>query len=447
MTSDDDGSTPEPSPTAVVVTVSDGVSRGVRQDTSGQAVADLLERSGYRVVRRELVADDRPDIERLLTALADGGGVGLVATTGGTGFGPRDVTPEATRAVIDREAPGLAERMRSAGREMTPLADLSRGVAGTRGSTVLLNLPGSPKGAIESLEAVLPVLGHAVELVSGRTAHGATDAVSAGAGTAVPGAAPLTPGGGQAATGDVERELVSRRAAGEPVVLATAVRAQGDPPCRVGQKILLSADGPIAGTLGCAEFDAGALDAARSALDTGEPRTVELRHELGSIEVYVEPSLRTPVLVAFGATPVSAALTRWARETGFDTVVVESRAERLADAVRWGRVEPSLPMFPEGTQVFAVHTDHDAPGVVDALDALLRTDAAFVGVMGSARHVGPHVDELRTRGFTDADLARVQTPVGLDIGARTAEEIALSILAGVVAARRGRAGGWLSGTS
>ena len=423
---------------AAVVTVSDGVSQGVREDTSGGAVADLLKQSGYRVVRRELVADERADIERLLTELADGGGIGLVATTGGTGFGPRDVTPEATRTVIEREAPGLAERMRSAGREITPLADLSRGVVGTRGSTLLLNLPGSPKGAVESLEAVLPVLGHAVELLVGQTAHGPADAAS--------GAAPSGHGdaGGDVGTGEVERELVSRRAAGEPVVLATAVRAQGDPPCRVGQKILLSADGPIAGTLGCAEFDSGALDAARAALDAGEPRTVELRHDLGSIEVYVEPSLRRPVLVAFGATPVSVALTRWAREAGFDTLVVESRAERLADALRWGRVESSLPTFPEGARIFAVHTDHDAPGVADALAALLRADATFVGVMGSARHVGPHIDELRNRGFTDADLARIQTPVGLDIGARTAEEIALSILAGVVAARRGRDGGWLS---
>src|SRR5262249_4109080 len=154
-------------------------------------------------------------------------------------------------------------------------------------------------------------------------------------------------------------------------------------------------------------------------------------------EVYVEPSLRKPVLVAFAATPVSAALTRWAREIGFDTVVIESRRERLGDATRWGRVEASPPDLPEGTQVLAVHTDHDAPGVADALAAMLRTDAAFIGVMGSARHVGPHVQELKERGFTDDDLARIQPPVGLDIGARTAEEIALSILAGVVAARRG----------
>jgi len=419
---------------AVVVTVSDGVSRGVREDTSGGAVAEVLERSGYRVIGRELVADERADIEQLLRSLADTGEAGLVATTGGTGFGPRDVTPEATRAVIDREAPGLAERMRAAGREMTPLADLSRGVAGTRGATLILNLPGSPKGAVESLEAVLPVLGHAVELLGGRTAHGPADA-------AVTAPAARGDGGDDTQPGSVEQELAARRAAGEPVVLATAVRAEGNPPCRVGQKILLSADGPIAGTLGCAEFDSGALDAAREALGTGRPSTVNLHHELGSIDVYVEPSLRKPLLLAFGATPVSAALTRWAREVGFDTVVVESRAERLAEAGRWGRVEASIPQLPADTQVFAVHTDHDAPGVADALAAMLRSGAAFVGVMGSVRHVGPHIEELRSRGFSDEELSRVQTPVGLDIGARTAEEIALSILAGIVAARHGRPGG------
>ncbi|HXY73059.1 MAG TPA: XdhC/CoxI family protein [Actinomycetota bacterium] len=274
-----------------------------------------------------------------------------------------------------------------------------------------------------------------MELLGGRTAHGPGDAAIAGAsgGDAA----------GDAPPGSVERELAARRAGGEPVVLATAVRAEGNPPCRVGQKILLSADGPIAGTLGCAEFDAEALEAARVALDSGEPRTVELHHELGSIEVYVEPSLRKPLLVAFAATPVSAALTRWAREVGFDTVVVEPRTERLAGTAGWGRVETSIPQIAAGTQVFAVHTDHDAPGVGDALAAMLRSDAAFVGVMGSARHVGPHVEELRSRGFTDAELKRVQTPVGLDIGARTAEEIALSILAGIVGARHGRKGGIL----
>src|SRR5262245_47941011 len=135
---------------AAVMTVSDGVSEGVRDDASGRALVALLGENGYEVARHEVVADDRPSIERLLTELADGDHMALVVTTGGTGFGPRDVTPEATRAVIDREAPGLAEQMRAAGREATPMASLSRAIAGSRGSTLIVNLPGSPKGAVES---------------------------------------------------------------------------------------------------------------------------------------------------------------------------------------------------------------------------------------------------------------------------------------------------------
>ena len=156
--------------TATVVTASDGVSSGVRKDASGPAVAALLVDAGFEVVHA-VVPDDRVAIAALLVRLADEERRALVAVTGGTGLGPRDVTPEATRDVIEREVPGLAEAMRAAGRSITPRADLSRGVCGVRGATLIVDLPGSPKGATESLGAVLELLPHAIDLIGGATEH------------------------------------------------------------------------------------------------------------------------------------------------------------------------------------------------------------------------------------------------------------------------------------
>ena len=166
----------EPGTRAAVLTVSDGVTDGTREDASGDAAAALLREAGFDVSSRRVVPDERPEIEAALRELAAANG--LVVTTGGTGFGPRDVTPEATRAVIEREAPGVAELMRASGLAQTPMAALSRGVAGAVGSALILNLPGSPKGVRESLAAVLPVIPHAVELLGGAT--GAHPGVAAG---------------------------------------------------------------------------------------------------------------------------------------------------------------------------------------------------------------------------------------------------------------------------
>jgi molybdenum cofactor synthesis domain-containing protein len=153
-----------------VVTVSDRTFEGRMEDTSGPAISDLLEGAGFGVERYEVVADDRQAIIEVLMAVV-GDGIDLVVTTGGTGLGPRDLTPQATAALVDYEVPGLAELMRSAGRSKTPMAALSRAIAGVRGRTLILNLPGSTAGATESLEAVLPVLPHALQLLRGDTDH------------------------------------------------------------------------------------------------------------------------------------------------------------------------------------------------------------------------------------------------------------------------------------
>ena len=155
------------SPAAKVLTVSDGVVAGTREDTSGEVLADALVRAGFDVVDRQVVADGRDNVAAALRALTDGF-EGVVVTTGGTGFAPRDETPEGTLLVLDREAPGLAEAMRL----VNPLGRLSRGVAGTVGSAIVLNTPGSPKGAVECFEAVADVIPHALALLTERpTSH------------------------------------------------------------------------------------------------------------------------------------------------------------------------------------------------------------------------------------------------------------------------------------
>jgi molybdopterin adenylyltransferase len=167
-------STPDASPLdatpAAVLTVSDSCARGEKKDLSGPAVEEALKRRGFRVVARGVVADDSSTIQKKLIEMCRS--ARLVVTTGGTGIAPRDVTPEATRAVCERLVEGIAEQMRAGGMRKTRFAALSRGVCGVRRTSLILNLPGSPSGAVESLEAVADLLPHALELVAGRTEHG-----------------------------------------------------------------------------------------------------------------------------------------------------------------------------------------------------------------------------------------------------------------------------------
>jgi molybdenum cofactor biosynthesis protein B len=158
---------------ALVITISDGVSAGARQDDAGHVLADRLLALGFEV-DRTAVPDERPAIE---AALREGVvSHELVVTTGGTGLTPRDVTPQATLAVIDYEVPGLAEAIRAAGRAKTPMADLSRGVVGVRARALIVNVPGSPRAALESIEALVPTLHHALETLGGPFDHGVVGA-------------------------------------------------------------------------------------------------------------------------------------------------------------------------------------------------------------------------------------------------------------------------------
>jgi molybdopterin adenylyltransferase len=148
-----------------IITISDRSSRGERPDESGPVLVKAVSRQGWQAVRTVILPDEADQVKTTLIEWADGGEMDVILTIGGTGFSPRDITPEATQAVIQRPTPGLAESMRSAGLRITPHAMLSRAIAGIRAHTLIVNLPGNPKGAIENLDVLIPVLPHAVQLL------------------------------------------------------------------------------------------------------------------------------------------------------------------------------------------------------------------------------------------------------------------------------------------
>ncbi|MBO0683502.1 MAG: XdhC family protein [Candidatus Dormibacteraeota bacterium] len=222
---------------------------------------------------------------------------------------------------------------------------------------------------------------------------------------------------------EVEAELARRLAEGQEVMLATVIRLDGEPPSRSGAKALFDRERQLAGTLGCSEFDSQARTAAPELLEAGQPGLRTFSHDLGSIDVYLEPYAARPLLVVLADTPVASALRRWAPDLGFE-------------------VRTDLPALPVPSGIYAVCTDHDAPDLVHALQRLLALKPRFVGLMGSRRHTGHHLEALRAQGMPEEQVRLIQSPVGLDIGAQSPAEIALSILAGLVAVRRGAPAGW-----
>src|SRR5579864_1369553 len=206
----------------------------------------------------------------------------------------------------------------------------------------------------------------------------------------------------------VEEELARRISRGEEVVLATVIKLDGEAPSHPGAKLLMSRSAPLAGTLGCSEFDSAALADAAGVARSAAPQLRTYRHDLGSIEVYLEPYAASPLLIVFAATPIARALLRWAPEVGFRAALVETRPDRLTGADRPEAITSlgSLQERLEG-EIYVVHTDHDADDLVESLEAVLPAHPAFIGLVGSGRHTGHHLDALRARGVAEDLIARI----------------------------------------
>lgn len=241
--------------------------------------------------------------------------------------------------------------------------------------------------------------------------------------------------------------LARARGRGQRVVLVTVLEVAGDAPSHSGAKLVVGPDGPLAGTLGCSEFDAAGVLLAGEALDGDRP--IRRRMEFGerSLELFAEVQEPEPAVIVLGATPVGRAVAHLAVLLGRRCVLVGPGGDTAVP----GRVEvraddPAryLLAAPPGPDDAVLLSDHDAPYVDEALRVALASDAAFVGMLGSRRHAPAAVRRLRAAGTPAVHIARLRSPVGLDIGSRTPEEIALSIVAEMIATERGRAGGAMS---
>jgi molybdenum cofactor synthesis domain-containing protein len=404
-------------PRAVVVTVSDGAAHGAREDTSGESLAKLLREHGWRLGPRVVVPDDVERIvEVLRTAAVDG--VDLVVTTGGTGFGPRDVTPEATLSVADRRAPGLAERMRAVGRATTPMADLSRGEAVMVGRMLVLNTPGSRKGAVESLEAVIDLLPHAVQLLGGDTRRHPTGHGTEG----VP---------GEHVTLDDARPSPRERAEHEAHGVHTHGHQHDAAPHEHAHDHGRDHDHQHTPD-GHGDDHHDRDRDGHGGHDPDDP--CAFAHSAG-----IPDDRRPGTLVAVYSSPLSSLLLAWGRDLGYRRLVlVEPTGTAGHAGAHADEVVPSVAEAPVDGDTDVVITDHHRDDIVVMTDQMLRTRARYLGLMGSARHTGPHVDGLRDRGWSDDEIARIERPIGLDIGSKTPPEIALSVLAGIVADRQGK---------